>query len=87
MTASSPVCVVCLRPTVSTGKELVTERHFKDTPSKNFRRNNRDIKLTTYYTDPEFDLPKIQATIRHLYLEDLSRNKGDGQVYHRGVAG
>ena len=46
----------------------------------------RDIKLTTY-KDPEFDLPKIQATIHHLYLDDLSRDKGKGKlVARRGVA-
>ena len=46
----------------------------------------RDIKLTTY-KDPEFDLPKIQATMHRLYLDDLSRNKGKGKlIAGRGVA-
>lgn len=47
---------------------------------------NRDIKLTTC-RDPEFDLPKVQATRHHLYLDDVSRYKGKGKlVAGRGVA-
>ncbi|CAN0370873.1 unnamed protein product, partial [Scytosiphon promiscuus] len=64
----------------------VTERYFKDIIVQGLPDKYRDIKLTTY-KDPEFDLPKIQATMRHLYLDDLSRSKGrDGGIAGRCVA-
>ena len=35
--------------------------------------------------DPDFDLTKIQATMRHLYLDGLSRNE-TGRIAYRGTA-
>ena len=60
-------------------KEPVTEWHFKEIAVQVLPEKYRDIKLTTL-KDPEFDLPKIQATMHHLYLDDLSRNKGKGKL-------
>ena len=60
-------------------KEPVTEWHFKEIAVHVLPEKYRDIKLTTL-KDPEFDLPKIQATMHHLYLDDLSRNKGKGKL-------
>lgn len=34
----------------------------------------RDKNLTTY-KDPGLDLAKVQATVRHLYMDDVSRNR------------
>ena len=67
-------------------KEPITERHFKDTIVQGLPEKYRDIKLTTY-KDPDFDLPKLQATMRHLYLDDLSRSKDKGGlIAGRGAA-
>ena len=64
-------------------KEPVIERHVKDIIVPGLPEKYRDVKLTTY-KDPEFDLPKIQATMRHLYLDDLSRYKGKGKLIAEG---
>lgn len=55
-----------LRSRLTAGKESVTERHFKDIIVQGLPEKYQDIELTTF-KDPESDLPKIQATIRHLY--------------------
>ena len=34
---------------------------------------HRDVKIMTW-EDPDFDLPKIQSVLHHLYLDGLSRN-------------
>ena len=67
-------------------KEPVTERHFKGIIVQRLPKKYRDIKLTTC-KDPEFDLPKIQATMRHRNLDDLTHDKGKGKLNaRRGVA-
>ena len=67
-------------------KEPVTERHFNDIIIQGRPEKYRDIKLMTY-KDPRFDLPKNQTNMRHLYLDDMSRNKGKGKlIAGRGVA-
>ncbi|CAN0198582.1 unnamed protein product, partial [Laminaria digitata] len=63
-----------LRSRLAAVKEPVTDRHFTDIIVQGLPESYRDIKLTTY-KDPHFDLPKIQSTMRHLYLDGLSRGK------------
>ena len=75
-----------LRSRLTGVKEPVTERHFKDIIVQGLPEKYRHIKLTTY-KDAEIDLPKIQATMRHLCLDNLSHNKGKGNlIAGRGVA-
>ena len=68
-----------LRSRLTGVKEPVTERHFKDIIVQGLPEKYRHIKLTTY-KDAEIDLPKIQATMRHLCLDNLSHNKGKGNL-------
>ena len=56
-------------------KKPVTERHFMDINAHGLPEKYVDIKLTTY-NDPEFGLPKVQATMGPLYMEYLLRNDG-----------
>ena len=75
-----------LRSRLTAVKEPITERHVTDIIVHGIPDKYRDIKLTPY-KDPEFDLPNIQATMRHLYLDGLSRNKGKGKlIAGRGAA-
>ena len=68
-----------LRSRLTAVRESVTDRHFQDIIVQGLPKRYRDIKLTTY-KDLEFDLPKIEATVRHFYLDDLSRNKDEGKL-------
>ena len=73
-----------IRSRLAVVNEPVTDGHFTDIMVQGLPESYRDIKLTTY-TDPHFDLTKIQATMRHLYLDGLSRNE-TGRIAGRGTA-
>lgn len=60
-------------------KKTITERHFMDINAHGLPEKYLDIKRTTY-NDPEFDLPKVQATMGPLYLKDLLRNDGKASL-------
>ncbi|CAN0244684.1 unnamed protein product [Laminaria digitata] len=72
-----------LRSRLAAVKEPVTDCHFTDVIVQGLPEIYRDIKLTTY-KDLHFDLPKIQSTMRHLYLDGLSRGKS-GKIAGRGT--
>ena len=72
-----------LRSRLAAVKEPVTDRHFTDIIVQGLPESYRDIKLTTY-KDPDFDLSKIQTTMRHLYLDGLSRRM-TGKIAGRGT--
>ena len=61
-----------LRRKLAAVKEPVTNRHFTNIIVQGLLENYRGIKLTTY-KDPDFNLSKIQDSMRHLYLHGLSR--------------
>ncbi|CAN0181136.1 unnamed protein product, partial [Laminaria digitata] len=66
--------------------EPITDRRFKDICVQGFTSDYRDIKLMMY-RDPSFDIDQMQSTMRHLYLDDLSRNSVvKGKIAGRGVA-
>jgi len=66
--------------------EPITDRRFKDICVQGFTSDYKDIKLMMY-RDPTFDIEQMQSTMRHLYLDDLSRNSGaKGKIAGRGVA-
>ena len=73
-----------IRNRLAAVKEHVTDRHFTDIIVQGLPESYHVIKITTY-KDPNFDLAKIQATMRHRYLDDLSRNK-TGRIARRGMA-
>ena len=64
--------------------EPITDRTFKDICVQGFTSENKDIKMMMY-GDPTFDIDQMQSTMRHLYLDDLSRNS-DTKIAGRGVS-
>ncbi|CAN0596200.1 unnamed protein product, partial [Laminaria digitata] len=66
--------------------EPISDRRFKDICVQGFTPDYKDIKLMMY-RNPTFDIEQMQTTMRHLYLDDLSRNGGaKGKIAGRGVA-
>ena len=65
-------------------EEPITDRPFADIVLRGLTEEYRDVKLMTW-KDPDFDLPKIQSVLRHLYLDGLSRNR-TGRIAGRGTA-
>ena len=64
--------------------ETISDRRFKDICVQGFTSENKDIKMMMYQ-DPTFDIDQIQSTMRHLYLDDLSRCS-DTKIAGRGVS-
>lgn len=62
-----------LRSKLTTVQEPVTDRHFTDIVVQGLPENYH-IKYTTY-KDPDFNLIKIQATMKHVHLDGLLRKK------------
>ena len=73
-----------IRSRLAAVNEPVTDRHFTDIIVQGLPESYRDVKRTTY-KDLDFDLTKIQARMRHLYLGGLSGNK-TGRIAGRGTA-
>ncbi|CAM9499401.1 unnamed protein product [Laminaria digitata] len=66
--------------------ELMTDRRFKDIVVQGFTPEYESIKLMMY-RGPTFDLAQIQTTMRHLYVDNLSRSKeAGGRIAGRGIA-
>ena len=63
-----------LRELLQEMHEPITDRRFMDIILQGLTGEYRDVKLMTW-KDPEFDLPKIQPVLRHLYLDEVSRKK------------
>lgn len=64
----------------------MTDRRFKEICMQGFTSDFKDIKLMMY-RDPTFDTDQIQTTMRHLYLDYLSRsNSAKGKIAGRRVA-
>ncbi|CAN0373449.1 unnamed protein product, partial [Scytosiphon promiscuus] len=77
---------VIKRAEVEAMGEPMTDRRFKDIIVQGFSPEYESIKLMMY-RDPTFDLAQIQTTMRHLYLDNLSRsNEAKGRIVGRGVA-
>ena len=64
--------------------EIISDRRFKDICVQGFTAEYKDIKMMMY-RDPTFDIDQMQSTMRHLYLDDISRNS-DTTIAGRGVA-
>lgn len=63
-----------LRELLKEMEEPITDRRFMDIILQGLTNEYRDVKLMTW-KDPEFDLPKMQPVLRHLYLDEVSRKK------------
>ena len=63
--------------------EPITGRRFKDICVLGFTSEYKNIKMMMHQ-DPAFDIDHMQSTMRHLYLDDRSRNS-DTRNAGRGV--
>ncbi len=75
-----------LRDQVENMGEPITDRKFKDIMVQGLTEEYKDIKLMMY-RDPLFTIEQIQSTMRHLYLDNLSRrNTKESRIAGRGAA-
>ena len=66
--------------------EPITNRTFKDIMVQGMTDDYKVIKLMMY-RDPSFNIDQIQSSMRHLYLDNLSRrNAIDNKITGRGAA-
>ncbi|CAM9684860.1 unnamed protein product, partial [Ascophyllum nodosum] len=65
--------------------EHISDRYFKDICVTGFTDNYKDVKMMMY-RDPSFDVDQMQTTMRHMFLDEQSRNGTKGRVAgHRSV--
>ncbi|CAN0366213.1 unnamed protein product, partial [Scytosiphon promiscuus] len=65
--------------------ETVSDRWFKDICVTGFLPEYKDVKLTMY-RDPKFDVQAMQSTMRHMFLDEQSRNSTKNRIAGHGVA-
>ena len=63
--------------------EHISERYFKDICVTGFTDNYKDVKMMMY-RDPSFDVDQMQTTMRHMFLDEKSRNGTKGRIAGRG---
>ena len=63
--------------------EHISDRYFKDICVTGFTDNYEDVKLMMY-RDPSFDVDQMQTTMRHMFLDEQSRNGTKGRITGRG---
>ncbi|CAN0023517.1 unnamed protein product [Pylaiella littoralis] len=71
-----------LRLTAEKLGEHVSDRYFKEICVTGFTDNYKDVKMTMY-RDPSFDIDQIQTTMRHMFLDEQSRNGTNGRIAGR----
>ena len=64
--------------------ERISDRRFMDLCVQGFSAEYKDTEMMMH-RDPTFDIDQMRSTMRHLYLDDLSRNS-DTKVGGRGKA-
>ena len=65
--------------------EKVLDRWFKDICVTGFTDEYKDVKMTMY-RDSSFDIDQIQTIMRHMFLDQQSRNGTKGRIAGRGTA-
>ncbi|CAN0415009.1 unnamed protein product, partial [Pylaiella littoralis] len=65
--------------------ETVSDRWFKDICVTGFTDDHKDVKMLMY-RDPTFDIDQMQSTMRHMFIDEQSRNGSKGRVAGRGIA-
>ena len=65
--------------------ENISDRWFKDICVTGFTDEYKDVKMMMYY-DSSFDIDQMQTTMRHMFLDQWSRNETKGRIAGRGVA-
>ena len=63
--------------------EHISDRYFKDICVTGFTDNYKDVKMMMY-RDPSFDVDQMQTTMRHMFLDEQSRNGTKGRITGRG---
>ena len=63
--------------------EHISDRYFKDICVTGFADNYKDVKMMMY-RDPSFDVDQMQTTMRHMFLDEQSRNGTKGLIAGRG---
>ena len=63
--------------------EHISDRYFKDICVTGFTDNYKDVKMMMY-RDPSFDVDQMQTTMRHMFLDEQSRNRTKGLIAGRG---
>ena len=63
--------------------ERISDRYFKDICVTGFTDNYKDVKMMMY-RDPSFDVDQMQTTMRHMFLDEQSRNGTKGRIAGRG---
>ena len=52
--------------------ETISDRYFKDICVTGFTDEYKDVKMIMY-RDPDFNVDKMQSTMRHMFLDEQSR--------------
>ena len=63
--------------------EHISDRYFEDICVTGFTDNYKDVKMMMY-RDPSFDVDQMQTTMRHMFLDEQSRNGTKGRIAGRG---
>ena len=63
--------------------EHISDRYFKDICVTGFTDNYKDVKMMMY-RNPAFDVDQMQTTMRHMFLDEQSRNGTKGRIAGRG---
>ena len=63
--------------------EHISDRYFKDICVTGFTDNYKDVKMMMY-RDPSYDVDQMQTTMRHMFLDEQSRNGTKGRIAGRG---
>ena len=63
--------------------EHISDRYFKNICVTGFTDNYNDVKMMMY-RDPSFDVDQMQTTMRHMFVDEQSRNGMKGRIAGRG---
>ena len=64
-------------------REHISDRYVKDICVTGFTDNYKDVKMMMY-RDPSFDVDQMQTTMRHMFLDEQSRNGTKERIAGRG---
>ncbi|CAB1116962.1 unnamed protein product [Ectocarpus sp. CCAP 1310/34] len=65
--------------------ETISDCYFNDECVTGFTNEYKDVKMIMY-RDPDFNVDKMQTTMRHMFLDEQSRNGPKGSIAGRGFA-
>ncbi|CAB1101301.1 unnamed protein product [Ectocarpus sp. CCAP 1310/34] len=65
--------------------ETISDRRFKDICVQGFSEDYKDIKMMAF-RDLSFDVQQMQATMRNIFFDELTRKRTKGHIAGRGFA-